>query len=165
GTFWGNCIEKFTAAGVLQWRDFAGTSLDCAGTDPDNENEVYSKFHHYSLDYSKKAPGTEWSLKGFTVNRFKYPNDIRVDQNSDVGSRSLGAGAYRIGGKLFVARSSQEGYRWELFRQETATDGEVLVPSVMMGAGGDPNNHFYNTQTKHGSINLKKTIYTTSIGA
>ena len=115
GTFWGNCVEKWNPAGALQWRLFAGTSLDSAGLDPENDTEVYSKYHHYSLDYSKTAPGTEWSLKGFTVNRFKYPNDPRIDQNSDVGSRALGAGAWRIGGKLFVGRSSQEGYRFELY--------------------------------------------------
>ncbi len=148
GTFWGDCVEKFNSSGALQWRVFAGTSLDCAGIDPDNETEVYSKFHHYSLDYTKTFPGTEWSLKGFTVNRFKYPNDPRVDQNTDVGSRSLGAGTFRLGGKLFVARSSQEGYRWEMYRQETSTDGEVLVPSVNMGAGSDPDNHFYDPTTK-----------------
>ncbi len=148
GTFWGNCIEKWSPSGALQWRLFAGTSLDSAGLDPENDTEVYSKYHHYSLDYSKPTPGSEWSLKGFTVNRFKYPNDPRIDQNSDVGSRALGAGAWRIGGKLFVGRSSQEGYRFELYRQETGTDGEVLVPSFRMGAGGDKNNHFYDSHTK-----------------
>jgi uncharacterized protein YjdB len=148
GTFWGGVIEKWNPGGKLIWRDFAGTSLDCAGIDPDNETEVYSKFHHYSLDYSKRTPGTEWSLKGFTVNRFKYPNDNRVDVSTDVQVRSLGAGAYRIGGKLFMARSRQYGYQWELYRQETSTDGEVLVPSVKMGNGGDHFNHFYNTTTK-----------------
>ncbi len=148
GTFWGNCIEKWNPTGVLQWRLFAGTSLDSAGLDPEHDTEVYSKYHHYSLDYSKTAPGTEWSLKGFTVNRFKYPNDPRVDQNSDVGSRALGAGVWRLGGQLFVGRSSQEGYRFELYRQETPTDGEVLVPSFRMGAGGEMNNHFYNPKSK-----------------
>ena len=107
----------------------AGTSLDCGGIDPDNETEVYSKFHHYSLNFFNTTPGTEWSLKGFTMNRYKYPNDNRVDQNTDVGSRSLGAGAFRIGGKLFVARSHQEAYTWELYRQDWDSDGEVLVPS------------------------------------
>lgn len=148
GTFWGNCVEKWNPTGTLQWRLFAGTSLDSAGLDPDNDTEAYSKYHHYSLDYSKGDPGSEWSLKGFTVNRFKYPSDPRIDQNSDVGSRALGAGAWRMGGKLFVGRSNQEGYRFELYRQETVTDGEVLVPSFRMGAGGDKNNHFYNPQTK-----------------
>jgi hypothetical protein len=148
GTFWGNCVEKWAASGMLQWRLFAGTSLDGAGLDPEKDSEAYSKYHHYSIDYTRTVPGTEWSLKGITVNRFKYPTDPRVDPNSDVGSRALGAGAWRIGGKLFVGRSSQEGYRLELFRQETATDGEVLVPSFRMGAGGDTNNHFYNPQTK-----------------
>jgi uncharacterized protein YjdB len=148
GTFWGGVIEKWNPGGKLLWRNFAGTSLDCAGIDPDNESEVYSKFHHYSLDYSKTTPGTEWSVKGFTVNRFKYPNDSRVDVSTDVQVRSLGAGAYRIGGKLFMARSRQYGYQWELYRQETSTDGEVLVPSVKMGNGSDHFNHFYNTTTK-----------------
>ncbi len=156
GTFWGNCIEKWRPSGDLQWRLFAGTSLDSAGLDPDNDAEVYSKYHHYSLDYSKTAPGTEWSLKGFTVNRFKYPNDPRIDQNSDVGSRALGAGAWRIGGQLFVGRSSQEGYRLELYRQETTTDGEVLVPSFRMGVGGDKSNQFYNPQTKTWTHKPKK---------
>ena len=132
----------------MQWRVFAGASLDCAGIAPDNETEVYSKFHHYSLNYFNTTPGTEWKLRGFTMNRFKYPNDNRVDQNTDVGERSLGAGAYRIGGKLFMARSSQNGYLWELYRQETNGDGEVLVPSVKMGAGSDNYNHFYNPTTK-----------------
>lgn len=148
GTFWSGSVEKFNPSGGLLWRVFAGTSLDCGGLDPDHPTEVYSKFHHYSLDYSKKTPGTEWSLKGFTVNRFKYSTDYRVDQNTDVGSRSLGAGAYRIGGKLYLVRSNQEGYRWELYRQDTTSDGEVLVPSVVMGAGGDHNNHFFNANTK-----------------
>lgn len=148
GTFWGGCVEKWDPSGSLRWRVFAGTSLDSAGIDPENESEVYSKYHHYSLDYSKTTPGTEWSLKGFTVNRFKYPTDTRVDQNTDVGSRCLGAGAYRIGGKLFIARSNQEGYRWELYRQETSTEGEVLVPSVVMGAGTESRNKFYNPTTK-----------------
>ena len=53
GTFWGNCIEKWRRDGSLQWRLFAGTSLDCAGIDPDHDTEVYSKYHHYSLDYSR----------------------------------------------------------------------------------------------------------------
>lgn len=156
GTFWGNCIEKWNPEGALQWRLFAGTSLDGAGIDPEHDTEVYSKYHHYSLDYSRTVPGTEWSLKGFTVNRFKYPNDPRVDQNSDVGSRALGAGAWRIGGRLFVGRSSQEGYRLELYRQETSVDGEVLVPSFRMGAGGDASNHFYNPQTQTWTQKPKK---------
>ena len=156
GTFWGNCIEKWSPNGSLQWRLFAGTSLDSAGLDPDNDTEVYSKYHHYSLDYSRTTPGTEWSLKGFTVNRFKHPNDPRVDQNSDVGSRALGAGAWRIGGKLFVGRSSQEGYRFELYRQETVTDGEVLVPSFRMGSGKDASNHFYNPETRTWTSKPKK---------
>lgn len=164
GTFWGNCVEKWNPDGALQWRLFAGTSLDCAGLDPENDTEAYSKYHQYSLDYSKTTSGTEWSLKGFTVNWFKYPTDPRIEQNSDVGSRALGAGAWRLGGKLFIARSNQEGYRFELFRQETTTDGEVLVPSFRMGAGGDKYTTSTIQRTKRGSKSLRKTASTTSIG-
>ena len=137
GTFWGAAIEKFNPAGDLLWRNFCGSSLDCAGIDPENETEVYSKYHRYSLDYSKTTPGSEWSLKGFTVNRFKYPNDYRVNFLNDVGERSLGQGAIRIQGKLFMLRSYQSQYDLELYRFDPANDGEVAIPSVIFQGGND----------------------------
>ncbi len=148
GTFWGDCIEKWDTSGKLIWRVVAGTSLDCGGIDPDNETEAYTKFHHYSLDYTKTVPGSEWSLTGYTVNRFAYPNDPRVDQNSDVGERSLGMGVWKIAGKTFIGRSSQNGYMFELYRIEKATNGEVVVPSVSMGTGSGKVNRFYDPSPK-----------------
>ena len=137
GTFWGVSIEKFSPSGDLLWRNFCGSSLDCAGIDPENDTEVYSKYHHYSLDYSKTTPGSEWSLKGFTVNRFKYPNDYRVNFLNDVGERSLGQGAVRIQGKLFMMRSYQSQYDLEIYRFDNANDGEVAIPSVIFQGGND----------------------------
>lgn len=137
GTFWGQAVEKFSGAGVLAWRVFCGSSLDGGGVDPDSETDVYTKFHHYKMNWGATKPGGEWSLKGFTVNRFKYPNDPRVNHLTDVGSRSLGYGAVRIKGKLFMIRSQQEGYRFEIFRFNRATDGEVAIPSVVMASGSD----------------------------
>lgn len=147
GSFWGSAIEKFNSAGVLQWRNICGSSLDCAGIDPDNETEVYSKFHHYSLDYSKTAPGSEWSLKGFTVNRFKYPNDNRVNFLSDVGERSLGKGVVRVQGKLFLLRSQQNEYMLEIYRFDNANNGEVAIPSVRMPSGTNHRIYTYNNTT------------------
>ena len=137
GTFWGQAVEKFSASGALAWRVFAATSLDMGGVDPADETDVYTKFHHYKMNWGNTIPGSEWSLKGFTVNRFKYPGDPRVDHLTDVGSRSLGYGAVRIQGKLFMIRSQQEGYRFEMFRFNPATDGEVAIPSVIMPGGSD----------------------------
>jgi len=159
GTFWGDCIEKWSPTGALVWRVFAGTSLDSGGIDPDNETEVYSKFHHYHMDWSKTTPGTEWSLAGFTVNRFRYPNDPRVDQNTDVVERSLGFGVVKIGGKTFFGRSSQNGYMFELYRIEKTSDGEVAVPSVRMGTGNGEANSFYNPTTKTWTTYPKYKMY------
>jgi len=147
GSFWGAAVEKFNSAGVLQWRIFCASSLDCGGIDPANETEVYTKYHHYSLDYSKTTPGSEWSLKGFTMNRFKYPTDWRVDVSNDVGERSLGMGAVRIQGKLFAMRSYQAQYDLELYRFDPANDGEVGIPSVVMEGGGSGNVRTYNSTT------------------
>ena len=135
GTFWGQAVEKFSPTAKLACRVFAATSLDGGGIDPGNEQDVYTKFHHYHMDWGATTPGSEWSLKGFTVNRFKYPGDPRADSQTDVGSRSLGYGAVRIRGKLFMIRSNQEGYRFETYRFNPATDGEVAVPSVIMASG------------------------------
>ena len=124
GTFWGDCIEKWDPSGSLIWRIFAGTSLDCAGIDPDNDTEVYSKYHHYSLDYTKTTPGTKWSLKGFTVDRFKYPNDYRVDQNRDVAifsrihsARSINFDAGSSFQQPFNYGSLNIGNAWEWYRR------------------------------------------------
>ncbi len=135
GTFWGQCVEKFSSAGALQWRVFCATSLDGGGIDPANEEDIYTKFHHYKMNWNATTPGSEWSLKGFTVNRFKYPNDPRVDHLTDVGNRSLGYGAVRIGGKRFMIRSEQGGYHFEMYRFDPANDGEVAIPSVVMPSG------------------------------
>jgi hypothetical protein len=89
------------------------------------------------MNWDATTPGSEWSLKGFTVNRFKYPGDPRADSQTDVGSRSLGYGAVRIRGKLFMIRSDQGGYRFEMFRFNPATDGEVAIPSVVMASGAN----------------------------
>jgi prepilin-type processing-associated H-X9-DG protein len=104
--------------------------------------------------------------QGFTVNRFKYPNDPRVDHLSDVGSRSLGYGAVRIRGRLFMIRSDQGGYRFEMFRFNPKTDGQVAIPSVVMAIGA---NHVIKRDTNgngrfDATNRIRATQDTTSIG-
>ncbi|MBD2766627.1 T9SS type A sorting domain-containing protein [Hymenobacter sp. BT664] len=160
GSFWGAAVEKFNEAGTLQWRIFCGSSLDGGGIDPDNETEVYTKYHHYSLDYSKTTPGSEWSLKGFTMNRFRYPLDPRVDHLTDVIVRSLGHGVFRIQGKLFTTRSDQAGYDLEMFRFDRTNDGEVAIPSVIMPTGFNYNIATYNPTTRTWNTVLGREEYT-----
>jgi hypothetical protein len=89
------------------------------------------------MDWAATTPGGEWSLRAFTVNRFKYPEDPRADGTTDVINRSIGYGAVRIQGRRFLVRSDQGGYRFEMYRFNPASDGEIAIPAVIMGAGMD----------------------------
>ena len=130
---WGQSVEAYTPKGALLWEVHGFDYVECAAIDPDSETDVYDHQHHFTLDYTK-SDGKEWTFKGFTVNRFKYANDPRV--TFDGGFRA-GVVAFRVSGRLFIAESDQGGYPLNLYRFNSAVDGEVAIPSVSF-SGGNP---------------------------
>jgi hypothetical protein len=44
---------------------------------PRSLNDVYTKEEHFILDYARPA-GKNWNYQGYTVDRFKYPDDPRL---------------------------------------------------------------------------------------
>ena len=76
GIVWGQSVEAYSPAHKKLWQVFGGDYCDSGAIDPAHETEVYDIYHHYTLDYSK-SDGKDWTLKGYTLNRFKYPKDPR----------------------------------------------------------------------------------------
>ena len=130
---WGQSVEAFTSDGKLLWEVHGFDYVECAAIDPESETDAYDHQHHFKLDYSK-SDGKEWSFKGFTVNRFKYPNDPRVTFE---GGFRAGVAAFRVSGKLFIAQTDQNGYPLNIYRFNSGVDGEVAIPSVAF-SGGNP---------------------------
>ena len=93
-----------------------------ADADPISKVDVYTKEEHFIMDYDKPT-GQEWTYKGYTVNRFKYPDDPRAH------IWSAGAWIRRIQGQPFLFVHEMNASYLQVYRFNPDTDGEVAIPS------------------------------------
>lgn len=116
-------LESYNlSSGKLNWRLFGLEFVDMADVDPIDDTEVFTKEEHFKLDYSKK-PGEQWAYIGYTVNKFKFPEDPRLN------IWSAGAWVRRINNNriLFVLDMNSE--RLQIYKFNEKTDGEIAIPS------------------------------------
>jgi len=119
----GTILESYDEDIRRLWRLEGLSFIDTADVDPASDGvHVYTKDKHFVLDFSKSG-GHEAAYRGYTANRFRYPDDPRL--------RSGDCGVFfrRIQGKpfLFVTDMYSGGLR--LFRFKTDSDGECAIPS------------------------------------
>lgn len=120
----GVVLESYQESGALNWRVMGLEFIDCASPDPTSEIDIYTKEEHFILDYSKPA-GQQWLYKGYTVNKFKYPDDPRLH------NWSAGAKMQRIQGRLFMFVNTMHiETLFQCYRFNHETDGEIAIPSV-----------------------------------
>lgn len=119
----GTILESYDEDIKRLWRLEGLAFIDTADVDPASDGvNVYTKDKHFVMDFSK-SKGQEATYRGYTANRFKYPDDPRL--------RSGDCGVFfrRIQGKpfLFVTDMYSGGLR--LFRFKPDSDGECAIPS------------------------------------
>jgi len=128
GTTGGSTVlESYTNKGKLNWRLFGLHFIDCADIDPDSPDEidVYTREDHFKMDYNKPI-GQQWSYVGYTVNRFKYPEDPRIHIWSGGGQIK------KIKDKKFlVINTMHMESLLQVYRFGSGTDGEITIPSVL----------------------------------
>jgi len=119
----GTVLESYRLPdGALNWRLFGLTFVDMGDVDAATDADVFTKEEHFRLDYAK-PPGREWSYAGYTIERFKYPQDPRLHL------WSAGAWVRRIGGQRVLFVNDMNGERLQVYRFAPETDGEVAIPS------------------------------------
>lgn len=119
----GTVLESYALeGGKLNWRLLGLTFVDLAEIDAAQETEVFTKEEHFHLDYSQPA-GREWSYTGYTIGKFKYPEDPRLHL------WSAGAWVRQIGGQRILFVNDMNGDNLQVYRFAPATDGEVAIPS------------------------------------
>jgi hypothetical protein len=134
GSWYNALIEAYSPSGQRLWEVYGlGNWLDTACTDPANEDIVYTKENVFAMDWSK-PPGCEQSLKGLTIDRFKYPLDCRVTDGHGPGHRLIN-GVRRIGGKLFLYCGGQGTGSLEIYK--IGEGGCVAAPCGYV-AGASP---------------------------
>jgi len=122
----GTVLESYRLTdGVLNWRLFGLTFVDMADLDPGSDTDVFTKEEHFHLDYTQPA-GREWSYAGYTIGRFRYPEDPRLHL------WSAGAWVRRIGGQPVLFVNDMNAERLQVYRFAPGTDGEVAIPSGLL---------------------------------
>jgi hypothetical protein len=117
-------LECYAPDGRCLWRIMGLTFVDLAALDARSDTELYTKEEHFTLDYARDA-GQEWSYRGYTVNRFKYPDDPRLHlEPTHVWVR-------RIDGQKVLFVTDMTGDFLHAYRFDEQRDGEVAIPCAL----------------------------------
>ena len=124
----GTVLRKFSPQGKLKWEIYGHFFVDVACADPLTDGrDVWAAQEHYVMDYSKPS-GKKPVWVGYSLNRYKYPNDPRglmfVKQQGEHGITS--PQIVYINGKRFMFTGGMFASNFiNIFRYE----GEMAIPS------------------------------------
>ena len=133
----GAVLESYNwGSKALNWRVHGLLFVDGAAIDPASPNDVFSGSKHFSLNYAA-APGQEWGYKGFTLNRFRYPDDPAFHLTRGVRGQPI---VRRINGVRYLFTQDMYAHYLSVYRFNSATDGEVAIPSGLLSQNPVPGN-------------------------
>ncbi|MEG4321331.1 MULTISPECIES: hypothetical protein [unclassified Microcoleus] len=120
----GTDLRKFSPLGKMQWQLLGLQFVDNADADPGTDGlDVFTKHEHFVMDYSKEN-GQEWSYKAYTLDKFRYPDDPRLHNETHSAASVF---VRRIGGKRFLYLTGMFAHQISVYR----FDGEIAVPCAI----------------------------------
>lgn len=134
-SFYGGCkLQSYSPSGNKNWELNGLVFVDNGDFDPTTDGkDIYTKSHHYVMDYSKPA-GQQWTDTAYTLNRFKYPDDARIHNQSNNPSVTIHPSSTWVrnkdGHKIIVV-NDMFTEQLRIYRFNAATDGEIAIPSVL----------------------------------
>jgi hypothetical protein len=117
----GAVLEKYSSGGERLWARYALTFVDNSSIDPQT-GDIFSSDEHYHFDWTKTAPGSEWSYVGKTLDRYRYPDDVRVYNEYQPFMRRLN------GNRLYAFASNQVAASLFVYRFDSDAIGEIAIP-------------------------------------
>lgn len=118
----GTEMECYTPAGKRLWRLLGLLFVDSAESDPSDESDLFAKHERFVLDYSRRAPGSEWSYRGFTLDRFRYPEDPRLHAYPTT------VWVRRVHGQRLLYMVDMYSACLAIYRFSPKTEGEIAIP-------------------------------------
>jgi len=115
----GLVLQSYKPDGAMNWELLGLEFVDNADVDPAADTNVYTKDEHFVMDYHQPR-GQEWSYRGYTIDRFAYPDDPRLHVEC------AGTFARRIQGRLFLFGTDMYSDHLLIYRM-TARD-EIAIP-------------------------------------
>lgn len=83
-------LRSFTPRGELRWELMSLAFVDTFGFDPDSDGgAVYGRTAIFELDLTTTRPGSEWQLKGVTLDHVNRPDDPRLKHGMTTYLRRL----------------------------------------------------------------------------
>lgn len=120
----GTDLRKFSPLGKMQWQLLGLQFVDNADADPGTDGlDVFTKHEHFVMDYSK-SNGEESTYKGYTIDKFRYPDDPRLHNKTHSAASVF---VRRIDGKRFLYLTGMFAHQISIYR----FDGEIAVPSAI----------------------------------
>ncbi len=120
----GTDLRKFSPIGKMQWQLLGLQFVDNADADPGTDGlDVFTKHEHFMMDYSK-SNGQEGSYKAYTLDKFRYPDDPRLHNETHSAASVF---VRRIEGKRFLYLTGMFAHQISVYR----FDGEIAVPSAI----------------------------------
>ena len=120
----GTDLRKFSSLGKMQWQLLGLQFVDNADADPGTDGlDVFTKHEHFVMDYSKEN-GQELSYKAYTLDKFRYPDDPRLHNETHSAASVF---VRRIDGKRFLYLTGMFAHQISVYR----FDGEIAVPSAI----------------------------------
>lgn len=119
---------------ALNWRLQGLLFVDGAAIDPASPTDVFSGSKHFKLNYAA-GTGQEWGYAGFTLNRFRYPDDPAFHTTRGVRGEPL---VRRINGARYLYTQDMYSHYLSIYRFNAATDGEVAIPSGLLSQNPIP---------------------------
>jgi hypothetical protein len=129
---WESTIRCFTPEGTLKWEVMGLPGCSSSDFVPGTDGrEIIGENGWYVMEYTKPA-GKQWTLKAYTLNADKYPNDPR----NTGGLWSAGVHVRKVKGILCAWMSDMNlNGAIQTFRFNSETDGYTAIPSIHVGSG------------------------------
>jgi hypothetical protein len=125
----GLVLQSYSPTQQLNWELLGLEFVDNVDVDPSSDGQdVYTKNEHFEMDFGKSS-GEQWNYAGHTVDRFKYPEDPRLN----LGEKHASAPFFRrIRGEPFLFVTDMYSHFLQIYRFDPTTDGEVAIPSGLL---------------------------------
>ncbi len=143
-------LEKYNAANTMLWRLNGLMFTDNGTVDPTSETDFYTKEFHLTLNLNNTLPGTEWQLKGMTINRFAFPEDDRITDSN--GFFWTSAYVRNVAGKRLLFVSDMYGKRLAIYKFNPSIYAETAIPSAFVGHNSTANTEFIWTDNNNDQL-------------
>lgn len=126
------CFKKVNTNWILDWRVENYFFVDNVFYDAETDAaEIYGVQEHMRLDFSQKAAGKEWSIIGYTLDSYTYPEDPRGIESVKAGGEHglTGVTERKINGIRYLWINGMTCQAPKIFKFKPNTD--IAVPCAM----------------------------------